>query len=658
MSAAVTNPPVRAFQWDLARQLERMDWLVAQFPRYADWGYQEVYLHLEDAVDYPSLPGVARRGAYSYRQFERLVAAATRAGVRVVPIVNLLGHTQYLVKVPGLRDLNECRAPEGTPLPQGQICPVHPRTLNVAEKLLRDMAPFCTAGKVHVGLDESYHLGRHPLSRAEIAEVGLAGHFARYVGRLHGLTQGMGLRLGLWADLLALLPAAISQLPAGLIAYDWYYYPFRRLPRAELHNFADYDLSGPLRARGIDYWGCPMNGAFRHEAMPVFGERLENIRSWWRRCQTVGAGGMLVSSWEPNRLALELTTVVDAAAASLWLEPGEVGNEAMLAQGFRRVFGPKRARPAARAALAGDERAFVGCARWEIDTRWDVRAGREEIGIFRNERAFFTRLAERSRLPPPQSVSVWFCRYQAVREVFVRENAQKIFRLRRAGAARPQALGRLKSGLAQLLTRSEAFAAELKLGRAAAQVMWGLTRDTRVKGPNQQVLDRDEQRLARWQKWLGRAARKPNLIWGETPVCGAWQLRCVVHNFAPAVQRVVVEQLGADGSWKVLHGRNTIEFRAFAARPRANISREFNVPISDPGAPLRLAVRGVGQVAFSRIELTDGVKEWPALGWPSRRRKILGQPAPRRGFPELNWTTNRGVLRLRFSRTCTEVKRD
>ena len=44
-----------------ARQVERLDVLLKLLPRYADWGYQELYLHLEDAVEYPSLPAVARR---------------------------------------------------------------------------------------------------------------------------------------------------------------------------------------------------------------------------------------------------------------------------------------------------------------------------------------------------------------------------------------------------------------------------------------------------------------------------------------------------------------------------------------------------------------------------------------------------------------------
>src|ERR1019366_704821 len=169
--AAGAPEMIKAFQWALARQAERLDWLLAQLPRYADWGYRELYLHLEDAVEYPSLPGVARRGAYSRRQFAALVGEAACVGIGVVPIVNLLGHTQYLIKVPGLRDLNELRAPDGSPLERGQVCPLHPRMAEVADALIRDVSPFCTAGKVHVGLDESFLLGRHPLCIAEIARI-------------------------------------------------------------------------------------------------------------------------------------------------------------------------------------------------------------------------------------------------------------------------------------------------------------------------------------------------------------------------------------------------------------------------------------------------------------------------------------------------------
>jgi hypothetical protein len=518
---------LRAFQWDLARQVERLDWLLGQLPRYADWGYQELYLHLEDAVEYPSLPGIARRDAYSRRQFGRLVETAARAGINVVPIVNLLGHTQYLIKVPELRDLNELRAPDGSSLERGQICPVHPRTLEIAEKLLRDMAPFCTAGKVHVGLDESFHLGKHPLSRREIGRIGRAAHFARYVGRLHELTGSLGLRMGMWADMLYFLPGAIPLLPRDVAVYEWYYYPFTRRPRVELFNFAESDVGERLRARGLEYWGCPMNGAFRHEPLPHFGDRLENILAWWRHCRRLDAAGFLVTSWEPNRLAIELTTVIDAAAASLWLDGGAMEPRAMLEKGFARVFGKTHARRAARVALAGDRFPFGGYPRWEINSRWDVVSRREPIATYRAEEKFFAQLARGTRgLPAALRASIEFRSYLAQRDRFVR-----------AGGKRPS------------------FAA----GLAAARAMWRRTRTG--SGPNEAIVRADAKRT--------RGA--------------GWQLCYRVENFAPAVQLVGVEQRRADATWEMRQACHTIEFQARAARRRGGLTREHAAPVDWDG---------------------------------------------------------------------------
>jgi len=580
---------IRSFQWDLARQVERLDWLLAQLPRYAEWGYDELHLHIEDAVEYPSLPGVARRDAYSYRQFAQLVAAATRVGIKVVPIVNLLGHTQYLIKVPELRDLNELRAADGSPLGHGQICPLHPRTLEVAEKLLRDMAPFCTAGKVHVGLDESFHLGKHPLSKTEIGAIGLAAHFAGYVNRLHALTRSLGLRMGMWADMLYYIPEAIPLLPAGITAYEWYYYAFKRWPRVELFNFAEADIATPLRARGITMYGCPMNGAFRHEPLPHFGDRMDNIIAWWRHARRIGAEGFLVSSWEPNRLAIELTTAVDAAAACLWLEPEVSKPREMLTRGFERVFG-KGGRAAARAALACDRFPFGGYPRWEINERWDTVSRREPVTEYRRAARFFAKLARRcamEKIPAPLRASVEFRRYLAARDVFVRK-----------GGSRPN----------------------LKIARRAARTMWRRTRDAKVRGPNEKMVLADAKRL-------------------RTGKTGArWQLCYKVWNFAPALQLVGVEQRQRDGSWKMIQSCPTIEFQARAAGRRGDFVREHAAPVEWNGhlenfPRLRIVVRGIGRVKIEDICLMKG----HAIFAVRLQRRTLGQLAPQSGWPDLNW---------------------
>jgi hypothetical protein len=644
--------PVRAFQWDLARQVERLDFLLKWLPHYAEWGYEELYLHLEDAVEFPSLPGVARRDAYSQKQFARLVEAATRAGIRVVPIVNLLGHTQYLIKTPGLRDLNELRAPDGSPLERGQLCPLHPRALEIAEKLLRDIAPFCTAGLVHTGLDESFHIGQCPRCREEIKRVGLVAHFAGHVSRLHALTSRLGLRMALWADMFYYIPEAIAQLPRDVIACEWYYYPFPRRPRVELFNFAEAHLAAHFKQHGIAFYGCPMNGAFRWEPLPNFSERLENILSWWRYGQRTGAAGFLVTSWEPSRLAIELTTAIDAAAACLWLEPDITEPQKMLARGFNRVFG-RAGKSAVHPALAADKFPFSGYPRWQINDRWDVLATREQPAVskvesaassVREKTALGALAKSATRLPPALGSSLQFRHYLAQRDRFVRAAAQAVFLARRhlARGNTPRAA----MGFARAGRDAAQFEQEFKKARRAARTMWRRSRDPRRHGPNEDMLTRDTQRLRAWRIWLQRAQKNPALANGTTPVCGRWQLQFTVHNFAPALQKIVVEQQRADGRWEELHSVFTIEFKAAAARPRTRIVREISVPVDAADARLRIAVRGVGQIAISGATLTDGVIARYPSG--SRKKAILGQPAPRSGFPSIDWGHNCSAVDLDF----------
>jgi hypothetical protein len=110
----------------------------------------------------------------------------------------------------------------------------------------------------------------------------------------------------------------------------------------------------------------------------------------------------------------------------------------------------------------------------------------------------------------------------------------------------------------------------------------------------------------------------------------------------------VVEQRGADGTWRLLHGRTTIEFRAEAARPRTAIRRELSVPVDGIEACLRIAVRGLGRVSITDVELTDGVTVLRPRGWNAARRTVVGDRAPRNGFPDLDWERNAGCVGLQF----------
>ena len=176
--------------------------------------------------------------------------------------------------------------------------------------------------------------------------------------------------------------------------------------------------------------------------------------------------------------------------------------------------------------------------------------------------------------------------------------------------------------------------------------MWARTRDPQACGQNEMMLDADKQCLANWRDWLQRASTKISIAHESTPFCGSWQLQFWVINFAPAVQKVIVEQQQLDGTWRETAIRYTIEFRAKTARPTAKIRREFSVPVDSPKAPLRIAVRGVGQVMISHLALTDGVTTRRAINWS--QKTIVGVPAPDRGFPRSDKVAFAQILDVLF----------
>jgi len=221
--------------------------------------------------------------------------------------------------------------------------------------------------------------------------------------------------------------------------------------------------------------------------------------------------------------------------------------------------------------------------------------------------------------------SIAFRHYLARRDVFVRQAARAVFKWRRLLVK--NRTRQVEQHLAEAQKEATDFARAIGEARKAARSMWRRPRAAQIPGPNEAMLDADERRLGDWLAWLRRAQLKPAIVMEATPVCGAWQLQFWVHNFAPAVQKVVVEQREPDGTWRELAARYTIEFRAHAAWSRSRIRREFSVPINVPEFAVRIALRGVGQVAISHIHLTDGIKTKKSIAWTQKH--ILGQAASR-----------------------------
>jgi len=667
---------VRGFQWDIARQMENVDFMLSMIPKYAAWGYDEIYLYVEDAFDYPSVPGVGRKGALTPQEMKTITHTAEQHGMKLIPIVPLMGHTAYLMKTPQLMQLAEKHDESGNPLQCGQICPLHAETPKLAGKLLRDVAPYCTAGIVHVGLDESFEIGTCPKCRAEVKRIGLARHFVNHILRIHEECRKLGLRMGMWGDMLYYMLDAIPLLPKDIVVYDWYYYPFKQLPKVELYNFAEVDLTGLLTDAGIDVYGCPNNGPFNKEPITPFIDRLENVISWWRYCHRKKTKGILITSWSPNRTSPELNTLVDAAAASLWLNPGETDPKKMLEQGVNRAWGSRK--PSVAKLIEKVEKyQYCGYYRWQTYDNWRALANGDPVTPFRREEKHFRGLVDRAetgQTSVPFKNILNIRHYIAQKDLFLSENSARIFHARQCIArifrARQNLARSQRTSALTCLQKIQTAAGELLTANRKAlkstRLVWRRSRSITEKNPTEEMLHADQRKLVELGRFLEQAKKDLSLLWQANPLTGQWQLLFRVRTTEPALQGTVV-QVPDEKGWKNIHSVWSLEFIAEAGNAKADFNRHHSVSIEWDGIKaleLRLAVRGFGRLEIYDLCLTNGVqtltpqqlvhgggaiKNLEAIIRQDEPHAVFGNRAPRVGFPPIDWTANQCWVDVNFT---------
>jgi len=203
-------------------------------------GVNHLVLQIDYGYQFKRRPEMA--GDRTEAEVKAVVAACRAAGIKLVPLVNCLGHqswaetTHRLLTVhpefdetPGLYPKNEgiyCRS----------YCPNHPQVHAVVFDLLAEIAEVFETDAVHVGMDEVFLIGDEACPRCRGRDP--AELFAQEVRTLRDFLHGRGVRLWLWGDRLldgrttglgkweASLNnthRAIDLVPKDIVVCDWHY---------------------------------------------------------------------------------------------------------------------------------------------------------------------------------------------------------------------------------------------------------------------------------------------------------------------------------------------------------------------------------------------------------------------------------------------------
>lgn len=205
-------------------------------------GVNVLVMEFDYRYQYKSHPEVVDKGALSEDQVKQIVAACHDAGVRLIPLVNLLGHQSWAQQTFGLLrshpefDETPGMYPDNKNIYCRSYCPLAPGLHQVVFDLLDELASVCQADAVHVGMDEVFLLGENDCPRCHGKNK--AELFANEVSAIHDHLAQTHREMWMWGDRFldgevtgvgewegsknGTAPA-INLVPKDIVICDWHY---------------------------------------------------------------------------------------------------------------------------------------------------------------------------------------------------------------------------------------------------------------------------------------------------------------------------------------------------------------------------------------------------------------------------------------------------
>lgn len=205
-------------------------------------GVNTLVLEINYRYQFTKRPELADPDALSREELARLAAACRDSKIRLIPLMNLLGHQSWAATNFGLLRAHPefDETPKKYPTNEGiycrSYCPLHPDVHNVVFDAVDEVLEITGADALHAGMDEVFILGDEdcPRCRGRLrAEL-----FAEEVQRVRNHLAKSGKELWIWADRYLdgtttglgkwegsfneTYPA-LRQAPKDVVMCDWHY---------------------------------------------------------------------------------------------------------------------------------------------------------------------------------------------------------------------------------------------------------------------------------------------------------------------------------------------------------------------------------------------------------------------------------------------------
>jgi hypothetical protein len=301
----------RGIHFDMKYDFYRVETIKEQLRALAALKMNCVLFEYEDKFPYQRHPDIVdRKLALTPAEVEELRRLAARLHIRIVPLIQTLGHLEFALKRKSKAHLRE--VPDG----YSQMCPAKPEAQQFVRDLVDEvLAAHPDAKFLHLGADETALLGRCPECKAFADQHGPVRIWVDHYARLCQYVLDKGVRPILWEDIPRRDAALAQRLPKGIVLTYWIYetvrdrHGERAVPKelqdfyhcadkraaelpATLGTYPHYDY---YRRLGFDIIAVPCYNV--GTLVPVFELATRNTSTWAEKNNLCGGLGMINSSW-------------------------------------------------------------------------------------------------------------------------------------------------------------------------------------------------------------------------------------------------------------------------------------------------------------------------------------------------------------------------
>jgi hypothetical protein len=307
----------RAIHYDTKHHQDKREYVEELIRTLAGYKINMLIWEWEDKFAYPSHPEIGAPGAFTMQEMQEMTRYARQYHIQIVPLVQGLGHSSYILKWPQFASLREI------PASNFEFCPLKEGTYHLLLDLWKD-AMTATPGSenIHIGSDETFELGSCPECQRLTKEKGASWLYHRFVDSAAALIQAQGRQAMVWERPMywekGSKTKAVVKPPKGLVLTEEYNY-----------ETADLKYAREARLRGYPVFAYDPNPGIEPLFLPYFFRKkdgkdtisgsLENsYRFLSSRMGKKVYDGVIRTSWDDSGVPTQgwMLSFVTAAAFS------------------------------------------------------------------------------------------------------------------------------------------------------------------------------------------------------------------------------------------------------------------------------------------------------------------------------------------------------